>query len=411
MGLTRRRFVHVALLAGASIGLSGLSACGRIAPQPTAAGPTGVPPTPAPAATGQPKASAAQTVSPAPTAPPARPKPAVGAIRWDAWVGEAPTFGDSTSQNRVGLVVEQTLAPAKWHYRLPFYAVELGENKVQVRATTQAIMDREIAYAKDAGLDYWAFVYYRPGSGLDAARNLYLSSAHRSDMRFCLIFDSLDNLKDALASGLLIDDLKRPEYQTVLDHRPLLYLLNISGGSEEDDKLIRDTVAAIRTKATAAGVGNPYIATMGGFRQIKTYGLDGISTYAEAGSGGIPYARLARNAEVRWESYRPMHLKVIPWVTAGWDPRPRIEHPTPWATYNADSWAQAAKPDEIAQHLQNALRWTSQHPDTNEANAIIMYAWNEFDEGGWICPTLHGGTERLDAIAGVLAAKESSLSK
>jgi hypothetical protein len=54
----------------------------------------------------------------------------VGAIRWDAWVGELPTFGDATSEDRVGLIVERTLGPAHWHYCLPFYAVEVGENQV-----------------------------------------------------------------------------------------------------------------------------------------------------------------------------------------------------------------------------------------------------------------------------------------
>jgi len=31
-----------------------------------------------------------------------------------------------------------------------------------------------------------------------------------------------------------------------------------------------------------------------------------------------------------------------------------------------------------------------------------MYAWNEFDEGGWICPTLGNNTSRLDAIRKIL---------
>jgi hypothetical protein len=30
-------------------------------------------------------------------------------------------------------------------------------------------------------------------------------------------------------------------------------------------------------------------------------------------------------------------------------------------------------------------------------------AWNEFDEGGWICSTLFNGTDRLDAIREHLA--------
>jgi len=73
----------------------------------------------------------------------------VGAIRWDAWHGPA---------SNVGLTVEKTLAPARWHYRLPFFGKVTGENAVEARGDTQEIMDREIEYAHAAGLDYWAFV-------------------------------------------------------------------------------------------------------------------------------------------------------------------------------------------------------------------------------------------------------------
>jgi len=77
------------------------------------------------------------------------PRPSVGAIRWDAWHGPA---------SNVGLTVEKTLAPARWHYRLPFFGKAVGENAVEARGDTQEIMDREIEYAHAAGLDYWAFV-------------------------------------------------------------------------------------------------------------------------------------------------------------------------------------------------------------------------------------------------------------
>lgn len=45
------------------------------------------------------------------------------------------------------------------------------------------------------------------------------------------------------------------------------------------------------------------------------------------------------------------------------------------------------------------------NPEAGEAGAVIIYAWNEFDEGGWICPTLSEGTARLDAIRKVLPVK------
>ena len=91
----------------------------------------------------------------------------VGAIRWDAWHGPA---------SDVGLIVEKTLAPAHWHYRLPFYAKVVGENAVEIRGHTRAVMDREIVYAHEAGLDYWAFVVYPEGNALSLGLTCYLSS-------------------------------------------------------------------------------------------------------------------------------------------------------------------------------------------------------------------------------------------
>jgi hypothetical protein len=92
-------------------------------------------------------------------------------------------------------------------------------------------------------------------------------------------------------------------------------------------------------------------------------------------------------------------------VTTGWDPRPRVEHPVSWTTVAADAWAQPATPAEIAAHLGRALAWTGQYPAAADAQTVLIYAWNEFDEGGWLCPTLRDGTARLDAIRPVLARR------
>ena len=48
----------------------------------------------------------------------------------------------------------------------------------------------------------------------------------------------------------------------------------------------------------------------------------------------------------------------------------------------------------------------------NPANAVIIYAWNENDEGGWLIPTLKtdgtADTGRVDAAGKVLARGEAS---
>jgi len=52
------------------------------------------------------------------------------------------------------------------------------------------------------------------------------------------------------------------------------------------------------------------------------------------------------------------------------------------------------------------LSWIRKNPDITPAKAVIIYAWNENDEGGWLTPTWSAdgkpNTARLDAIRPVL---------
>ena len=53
-------------------------------------------------------------------------------------------------------------------------------------------------------------------------------------------------------------------------------------------------------------------------------------------------------------------------------------------------------------HLQAALDWVDANPSAAEPNAVIIYAWNELTEGGWMVPTRGEGTARIDATGEVL---------
>ncbi|MCC6821343.1 MAG: hypothetical protein IT579_11485, partial [Verrucomicrobia subdivision 3 bacterium] len=103
-------------------------------------------------------------------------KPLVGAIRWDAWQEN----GD------IQATVERTLGTHHWHYRLPFFARVTGSNSVAMNGNTQAIMDQEINYAANAGIDYWAFVTYPDAIGMSHGLHLYLSSPIKHRINFCL---------------------------------------------------------------------------------------------------------------------------------------------------------------------------------------------------------------------------------
>jgi hypothetical protein len=160
----------------------------------------------------------------------------VGAIRWDGWCGD---------RSPVGLDLERVLALERYHFRLPFYAQIEGPGKIAARCIAQEVMDREIAYAREAGIDYWAFDWYPPSDGLATARSLYLGSRHKGDVKWCVV----------LCTGAFADSDRRwlteqfqtANYQTVLGGRPLVYMFDAH-------RRYAGLVKALRDECAAAGV-------------------------------------------------------------------------------------------------------------------------------------------------------------
>ncbi|MCK5862684.1 MAG: glycoside hydrolase family 99-like domain-containing protein [Candidatus Hydrogenedentes bacterium] len=337
------------------------------------------------------------------------PRPVVGAIRWDGWHGE---------ESSVGLMVEKTLSPKHWHHRLPFFGRVVGENAVEARGNTQEIMDKEIEYASAAGLDYWAFVTYPEKNALSLGLKQYLSSEKKELIRFCLNLQG--GWESTGGAEAWHEKVKRyvkyfqdPMYQTVLKGRPLVFLYSVEGlvgeGLFETWEDAHTAFDQLREATLAVGIPTPYIVAQGWYpptlkEQAEKLGIDAIGAYAsntgqEAGS----YKALADHTEHWWDAFKETGVSVVPLVTAGWDMRPRVETPTPWVKGgDIKQYHEAPTPDELAAHLQQALIWCRTNSAAAQAQTVLIYAWNEFDEGGWLCPTIDEGTARLDAVRKVL---------
>ena len=111
--------------------------------------------------------------------------------------------------------------------------------------------------------------------------------------------------------------------------------------------------------------------------------------------------------------------QMVPFASAGWDPCPRFACPIDHS-FKKDyggNYATVASgaPQQIANHLQSVIEWAAYHQiardrfsyPTAPAKKVLIYAWNEFDEGGWLCPTLASdhlspNLERHQAIKALL---------
>ena len=315
--------------------------------------------------------------------------PALGAIRWDAWTG---------SGNEVGIQVEKALSPSRHHYRVPFFGVEVDTGTVTINGAFQTIMDQKIEYATYAGLSYWAFVWYASASGLDAARKLYYSSNKKNLIDYCLIIDQAF-FKTEISLQDIIHEFQDPSYFRVLNGRPLLYMMGYASIKVSD-------IDSLRAICVEAGTGNPYIVELrvdGNLNVVDDFHMDALGLYSTTWiNQGVPYKELADADIGQWNWVGINNgKKVVPHVTTGWDTRPIHDYPFTWYTnVSADNWVATATPSEIAGHIRDAISWVKANPSASEANTILIYAWNEHAEGGWLCPTLakYGFTERIDTM-------------
>jgi len=351
----------------------------------------------------------------------------VGAIRWDAWYGDG----------KVVRAVEASLGQPKYHFRLPWFAQLVGDDKVRINGDSQAIVEQEISYAAQSGLNYWAFIdYWNDVPSMQIALTRFKSAQNKKGIRYCLIEEGgrLDE-RGITAWSRLVENFQHPDYQTVLGGRPLLFVYI------KPTKLEKSDWDELRRQTTAAGLNNPYLVLMGWnlketAKDMEELGFDAVSAYAAGGSYSWDQPSYDRQCQLLrkglWQRWRELQVPCITLASAGWDTRPRMERPpfwindiniqpvpdpTPFAEQKPLTDSVTATPVELAAHIREAVVWTKENRDINITNSVLIYAWNEHDEGGWLQPTLGldglPNEERIRALRSVLhpSSKESSPSK
>jgi hypothetical protein len=337
-----------------------------------------------------------------------------GAIRWDAWY--AATGPAREAQNALGF--------PPWQSRAPWFAKIDGPDHLTAIGT-QPDIDRECAFAAAAGLRYWAFVMFPPASEMSAAWRLYQSSPNRRLVDWCAIVGPGFLGNDPFArtdlwharDETLLSWFGQPSYQT-LAGRPLIYVLWSEGEIATCFAGQRRNFAAslsyLRARCRALRIGNPYVVIMAGTAAnsaliSRAVGADAISSYipdiGPAPRGAVPWAVLDQRTRLFWASLAGQGVDCIPIATTGWDTRARRAHPESWdheTDTNPRDYFVLPTPAQLRAHLRAAGAFIAAHPAACPSRALLIYSWDECDEGGNpLIPTLAHppGQSLLDSIA------------
>jgi hypothetical protein len=319
----------------------------------------------------------------------------VGAIRWDAWYTKK---DDSIfAQNNLASKIYQSRAP-----------VHCSFNGEIICIGGQEIMDAEIVAAANGGLSFWAFDWFPATSSFHKAWELYQSSKLQL-IKWCPIIGladlgspsgSTDEINKKLVAW--VEKMTSPKFFHV--HvagtlRPLMFLFyretELKTYFNGLDRL-RSCLSELRALAIKHGVASPYIVLFDPSLDMNIFrnsGADALSNYisdfkpVERGA----YKDLDGQVRRYWSRMAATGAEMIPIAQVGWDTRPRNDHPVPWnhddVRKSNATYYEMATEAEFYVHMRAAGNFVASNPASCAARTVLLYSWDECDEGGCIMPT------------------------
>lgn len=316
-------------------------------------------------------------------------KASVGAYYFDGWAG----------QSRWANNPDQPWAPnAPTH--LTRRMIEEFPEREPIwgwRDDSLPIMEQQIDLAADHGLEWFAFCWYWHDDGKTINRaaiesdpkhvglNLFLKASNNSRLKFCLLvanhagFNIKGEDQWKAAAEFWLPYFKHPRCLTV-DGKPLIIIFNAAGAAKADLDILQLT-------AKQAGLPGVAVACCGNGTTEQGYRL---KTHYNINMGYVDGSE-----EHHYSELVPLHHSVwagsktqpyIPVVTVGWDKRP-WEGPT-GLNQKAGWYFPDRTAEQTAGLLADAIQWMDRHPDqTTAERLVLLYAWNEFGEGGYLAPT------------------------
>jgi hypothetical protein len=267
------------------------------------------------------------------------------------------------------------------------------------RHDSQEIMERQIDLAADNGIDFFLFCWYwrddKGSMNLEVIENmpqhvslgLYLKAKNRHRIKFGFLIANHQggeivgdkNWSDAVK--YLTKYFNDPQYVTT-DGKPLVVIFNSDGVENETLFMMQDVAKAqgLKNGLSIAGCGSKAIGKSG-FTLRTHYNV--VPGYA-AGSEEHKFAELVKATEDQWIGTEQQ--PYMPLITAGWDKRP-------WEGPNGNNvkggwYFPDSTPELFGNFLKDAIQWMDDNPTkTTKERIMLIYAWNELGEGGYLVPT------------------------
>lgn len=267
------------------------------------------------------------------------------------------------------------------------------------RNDSQEIMERQIDLAADNGVEFFLFCWYwRDTKGpinLKAIADLpgheslnrYLKAKNKHRIKFGLLVanhqgaEIVGSENWAKATEHWMQYFKDPQYVQV-DSKPLVVVFGAKGIENADLTAMQD----VAVKQGLSGLNIAGCGTTDG-KNFSTRTHYNVVPGYSGGHEEHSYAELTNAQRERWQGTKEQ--PYIPTVIVGWDKRPWEDASGKGTGGAKQGWYYTGRtPDQFKHFLNDAVNWMDVHPEQTPAERMILiYAWNELGEGGYLVPT------------------------
>ncbi|MBE9667886.1 glycoside hydrolase family 99-like domain-containing protein [Mucilaginibacter boryungensis] len=332
-------------------------------------------------------------------------EPCIGAYYFDGWTK------DTNNSHLTKSLIED------YSFRKPIWGWVTSK---------QSIIDAQINAAANAGLSFFSFCWYyntsKPIDSLNRGLMLYNKSSVKKRLKFCLLVanhaGSLIGTKEwPVVVKEWIKQFKSGNYLTV-NKKPLIVFFSVKSLIENfgSADLVHKAFDSLKLEANKVGLAGVSIAACLGPGRNETSvaedcGFDVLTGYNYCNVGFIKGQQEAPIENLRVEEYKiwdmfpkVSNLKYIPVSTLNWDPRP-------WAdtqnNYMKKPYFIGYSAQSVYASVKGCVKWLNDNADYATPEKIaVLYAWNEYGEGGYLTPTESKKIEPYNGLKWALGLKQ-----
>jgi len=332
-------------------------------------------------------------------------RPLIGVYYFSGWWPDSPNKYETAGKD--------------WRPDWPGRKALLGE------FVDQVTVDREIDAASQYGVSFFQFLWYRNLAGtvdgkddhLNDGLRCFLASPNNTKMKFTIEFCNhpkfgiTDQAEWEKECHLWAGWMKHPSClhvggKAVFKIHGLHFFIKDCGGAKQ----AADFITTFRRIAREDGAGELLVsAGIGPTEMLDTESaapFDFFTTYMEVPNPPVraepyPYPDLTKPLETALTLGLRSGKMYVPYIPAGWDPRPWHDPRPSFEMPTKEQWTAVLTRTKNALDDNDALG--APLPNGGRQKMLMIYAWNEFGEGGIIAPTQGKQYQMLEGIREVFA--------